>query len=108
MENPSVAARRVRGGPPPKPLTTMPIYDFACPRCGHREEVLILPGDNGEVPRCPKCGTPMKRVFSGSVGLVFKGSGFYITDYKNKSSSPSSQKEPSEKSSSGSKESDAS
>ncbi len=67
----------------------MPIYDFECPRCGHREEVLILPGDNGEVPRCPHCGVPMKRVFSGSVGLVFKGSGFYITDYKNKSGSSS-------------------
>jgi len=74
----------------------MPIYDFECPRCGYRQEVLILPGENGEAPRCPQCGAPMKRVFSGSVGLVFKGSGFYITDYKNKSSSGSSTPKPSQ------------
>ena len=75
----------------------MPIYDFECPRCGYRQEVLILPGDNGEAPRCPHCGVPMRRVFSGSVGLVFKGSGFYITDYKNKSSSGSSSEKKSSK-----------
>jgi predicted nucleic acid-binding Zn ribbon protein len=36
--------------------------------------------------KCPKCGGVVKRLISPGAGLIFKGSGFYITDYKNKSS----------------------
>ncbi|MGB0650280.1 MAG: FmdB family zinc ribbon protein [Rhodothermales bacterium] len=39
---------------------------------------------------CPTTGQPVKRLISGGAGLVFKGSGFYLTDYARKSSSPAS------------------
>jgi predicted nucleic acid-binding Zn ribbon protein len=37
---------------------------------------------------CPKCGGRVHRLISGGTGLIFKGSGYYITDYKNKSNLP--------------------
>ncbi|OPZ63790.1 MAG: Zinc ribbon domain protein [Firmicutes bacterium ADurb.Bin506] len=56
----------------------MPIYEYKCEKCGkfeflHRagEEVLI---------RCPKCGSPVKKLISTRMGIVFHGSGFYVTD----------------------------
>ncbi len=67
----------------------MPIYAYRCTACGHTFEELILRAD--DVPEaCPECGGTVERIFSGSVGLVFKGSGFYITDYVRKSSPSSS------------------
>jgi len=39
--------------------------------------------------KCPQCGADAKRLISGGAGLIFKGSGFYITDYKNKATSAS-------------------
>ena len=62
----------------------MPINEFKCPQCGYRTEKLFLNNNTEEEVICPVCGSKMVRVFSGSVGLVFKGSGFYVTDYKNK------------------------
>ena len=63
----------------------MPIYTYRCSACGHTFEELILRAS--DVPTaCPRCGGTVERTFSGSVGLVFKGSGFYITDYARKSS----------------------
>jgi len=52
------------------------------------------------VEECPNCGGKAKRLISGGTGLIFKGSGFYITDYKNKKSesvSKESTKKTSEK-----------
>ncbi|MCD6130760.1 MAG: zinc ribbon domain-containing protein [Candidatus Hydrothermae bacterium] len=69
----------------------MPIYEYKCKKCGKIWEILVLPHE--EQPCiCPECGGELERIYSGSVGLVFKGSGFYITDYANK------QKEKSKKS----------
>ena len=62
----------------------MPIYEYKCTKCGHIFEELRSITD-GEGATCPKCGAPAKKIFSGSVGFIFKGSGFYITDYKNSS-----------------------
>jgi len=62
----------------------MPIYEYKCTKCGHIFEELRSMTD-GEGATCPKCGAPAKKIFSGSVGFIFKGSGFYITDYKNSS-----------------------
>jgi len=62
----------------------MPIYEYKCTKCGHIFEELRSIID-GEGATCPKCGAPAKKIFSGSVGFIFKGSGFYITDYKNSS-----------------------
>ena len=58
----------------------MPTYEYACPR-GHRFERFVRKISDAEAaPACPECGEIASRLISGA-GLVFKGSGFYITDY---------------------------
>jgi len=59
----------------------MPTYAYACPKCGHEYEKLQKMSDETRV-KCPECGTRGERLISGGAGLVFKGTGFYITDYK--------------------------
>ena len=57
----------------------MPTYDYACSSCGHRFETVQRMTDK-PLRDCPKCdASEVKRVFS-SVGIAFKGSGFYKTD----------------------------
>ena len=59
----------------------MPTYEFRC-RNGHVfEKFYPTISDNRRV-KCPTCGKLAERQISGGAGLVFKGSGFYITDYK--------------------------
>lgn len=59
----------------------MPLFEYNCQKCNYKEEVLEKKAS--KVKSCPKCKKKtLKRVYSGSVGLVFKGSGFYSTDYK--------------------------
>ena len=63
----------------------MPTYEYACPKCGHQFEQFQSMRDE-PLKKCPKCGkTGLKRLVGGGAGLIFKGTGFYITDYKNKS-----------------------
>jgi putative FmdB family regulatory protein len=59
----------------------MPTYEFRCPK-GHEFEKFYrsISGAPAEVA-CPTCGLIAERQLSGGAGLVFKGSGFYITDY---------------------------
>lgn len=67
----------------------MPIYEYQCSNCGHHLEELQ---SITELPltRCPKCGKDtLKKLIGSGGGLIFKGSGFYLTDYKKKSSSAS-------------------
>jgi len=62
----------------------MPTYEYVCPKCHHEFEQFQSMND---VPlkKCPKCKkTGLKRLIGGGAGLIFKGTGFYITDYKNK------------------------
>lgn len=59
----------------------MPTYSYRCPKCGHEYERLQRITDNTRA-RCPRCRTRGERRITGGGGLVFKGSGFYITDYK--------------------------
>ena len=58
----------------------MPTYQYACRNasCGNRFE-LVQAFTDPSVTECPACGQPVRKVF-GSVGVVFKGSGFYRTD----------------------------
>jgi putative FmdB family regulatory protein len=59
----------------------MPTYQYRCTSCGHDFEKFHKITVSTR-PKCPRCGKKSERVISGGAGLVFKGSGFYITDYK--------------------------
>lgn len=65
----------------------MPTYDYLCEECGHRFDAFQRITED-PLTSCPKCEGHVKRLISGGNGLIFKGSGFYITDYKNGNSSP--------------------
>ncbi len=56
----------------------MPTYQYACTACGHRFEAVQSFSD-ASLTDCPECAGRLRKVFS-SVGIVFKGSGFYRTD----------------------------
>ena len=58
----------------------MPTYDYECPE-GHRFERFQKMTDD-PVAECPECGAEAKRQISGGAGFLFKGEGFYITDYR--------------------------
>jgi putative FmdB family regulatory protein len=59
----------------------MPTYEYKCP-AGHRFEKFYPTMNDTQRVKCPTCGKMAERLISGGAGLVFKGSGFYITDYK--------------------------
>ena len=59
----------------------MPTYEYRCPK-GHAFEKFFQTMNDKRRVRCPTCGKSAERIISGGAGLVFKGSGFYITDYK--------------------------
>ncbi|RME00061.1 MAG: zinc ribbon domain-containing protein [Calditrichaeota bacterium] len=66
----------------------MPTYVYRCKNCGHEFEK--FQGINAEpLHVCPECQGEVERVINGGIGLIFKGSGFYQTDYKNRQSSVS-------------------
>ncbi|MBN1339450.1 MAG: FmdB family transcriptional regulator [Bacteroidales bacterium] len=64
----------------------MPTYDYQCTKCGHTFEVFQSMTEPS-LKTCPECAGKVKRLISGGSGLIFKGSGFYITDYKKSNSS---------------------
>ncbi len=55
----------------------MPVYEYKCPKCGHFEVEQPITAD--ALRTCPKCGKPVKKLISRST-VIFKGSGFYVTD----------------------------
>ncbi len=61
----------------------MPTYEYKCNDCGFFfEEFQSIVSAPLEI--CPQCHGRIKRMIAGGVGLIFKGNGFYLTDYKNK------------------------
>ena len=58
----------------------MPTYEYRCPD-GHEFERFAKMSESASELPCPVCGKPAERRLSGGAGLVFKGSGFYLTDY---------------------------
>lgn len=63
----------------------MPFYEYQCSNCGHQLEELQKMSDE-PLTKCPACGKDtLKRLIGTGAGLIFKGSGFYQTDYKKRS-----------------------
>jgi putative FmdB family regulatory protein len=62
----------------------MPTYEYRCNTCHHQFEEFQSIADR-PLTKCPKCGGLVERLISGGAGLLFKGSGFYITDYRSES-----------------------
>ena len=63
----------------------MPTYEYKCNACGHAFEAFQSMSEN-PVQICPACGKPsVQRLISAGAGLLFKGSGFYITDHRSES-----------------------
>jgi len=73
----------------------MPTYEYECLKCGHHFEKFQSMTDE-PVKRCPECRCKVRRVFGTGAGIIFKGSGFYETDYRSKSYSEGASKEKSE------------
>jgi putative FmdB family regulatory protein len=70
----------------------MPTYEYICKKCNNQFEA--FQSIKAEpITKCPECGGIVERKIFGGAGLHFKGSGFYITDYKKSSSSTSSKNE---------------
>lgn len=59
----------------------MPIYEYECDDCGHNFEI-EQPITSKPKRKCPECGGRVQRIISGNVGFLFKGTGFYTTDYR--------------------------
>ena len=70
----------------------MPTYQYECSACGHEFEELQSMTD-AKLRRCPKCGKKkLDRLIGSGAGMIFKGSGFYETDYKKKTAPASENK----------------
>jgi putative FmdB family regulatory protein len=62
----------------------MPIYEYQCSNCGHLFDELQKMSEPPLI-KCPACGhNTLKRLIGSGAGIIFKGSGFYLTDYKKK------------------------
>lgn len=59
----------------------MPIYEYECEKCHHRFEIMQRFSDR-PLKKCDKCGAPIYKILSAPA-LVFKGAGWYVTDYAN-------------------------
>jgi len=63
----------------------MPTYDYKCTECSHTFEI-FQPMSAKVLKQCPICNSKVRRLIGAGAGLIFKGSGFYQTDYKNSNS----------------------
>jgi putative FmdB family regulatory protein len=59
----------------------MPTYEYECRRCGHAFEAFQSMTDK-PLRTCPECGGRVRRLIGAGAGIIFKGSGFYATDYR--------------------------
>jgi putative FmdB family regulatory protein len=71
----------------------MPTYDYECDACGHAFELFQSISDPVK-KKCPECGKPkLRRLFGTGAAVVFKGSGFYQTDYRSESYKKAAEKD---------------
>ncbi|MBA7700961.1 MAG: zinc ribbon domain-containing protein [Candidatus Stahlbacteria bacterium] len=73
----------------------MPTYEYECMECGHRFEKFQGIKDKS-LKKCPKCGGRVKRLIGTGTTVIFKGNGFYHTDYKLNASKKDDKKEDKE------------
>jgi putative FmdB family regulatory protein len=59
----------------------MPTYEYECTSCKHKFEILQSITAKPKT-KCPQCGKKLRKLISSAAGFIFKGSGFYATDYK--------------------------
>jgi putative FmdB family regulatory protein len=87
----------------------MPTYDYECQTCGHQFEAKQSMKDP-HLTDCPQevCAGPVKRKIGAGAGFIFKGTGFYITDYRSDSYKAAAKKDSDSSSSSSSSTSSAS
>ena len=86
----------------------MPTYSYRCENCNHTFDLFQRITADPE-KMCPKCKEPkLKRLIGAGAGLIFKGSGFYITDYRSKSYQEKAKSEASSSSSTSSSSSKSS
>ncbi len=69
----------------------MPTYEYECKECGHVYEKSQTMSETPD-SECPRCRGLVKRLISGGTGVIFKGSGFYVTDSKRSNPASTSQK----------------
>jgi putative FmdB family regulatory protein len=83
----------------------MPTYEYECKNCGHAFEALQTMKEE-KLRKCPECGEEtLQRLIGSGAGLIFKGSGFYLTDYAKKNNGGgSTEKKDTKKDSTASKE----
>jgi putative FmdB family regulatory protein len=67
----------------------MPTYDYECKACGHTFEAFQRITED-PLSTCPKCSGEVRRLVGGGIGVIFKGSGFYVNDSRKSSSGSSS------------------
>jgi putative FmdB family regulatory protein len=65
----------------------MPTYEYECKSCGHTFEKFQAMSDD-PLKDCPECGKEVRRLIHGGTGVIFKGSGFYVTDKGKSSGAP--------------------
>ncbi|NQT61357.1 MAG: hypothetical protein HQ556_00225 [Candidatus Marinimicrobia bacterium] len=81
----------------------MPTYEYECLSCGNHFDAFQKMSDS-HLDKCVSCKGSVRRIVSGGSGLIFKGSGFYITDYakgkakKTKTAAPQKESTPSKSS----------
>lgn len=70
----------------------MPTYEYECEKCGNTFERFQNIKDE-PIKKCPKCNGPVRRLIGPGAGVIFKGSGFYATDYRSESYKKEAKKE---------------
>ena len=71
----------------------MPTYGYECTSCAHTFDAFQNISD-APIKTCPQCGKTVRRLINGGMGVIFKGSGFYVTDKKGGSAPGPSREAP--------------
>ncbi|MDR2393067.1 MAG: zinc ribbon domain-containing protein [Treponema sp.] len=73
----------------------MPTYEYECKSCGHTFDAFQRMSE-APLTICPQCGQALRRLINGGSGIIFKGSGFYVTDKQGGGASTAGSVKPSQ------------